>query len=66
MTDERKLPVVGPDIPVEGVLPGADGPPDSAFPVEIEVVDSRGTKSVQAFRIEVGIAATAPPARPAD
>jgi hypothetical protein len=36
------------------------------FPVEVEVVDSRGTKAVQAFRITVGSAVASPPARPAD
>lgn len=36
------------------------------FPVEIEVVDARGTKAVQAFRINVGISSNSPPASPAD
>jgi hypothetical protein len=34
--------------------------------VEIEVEDARGTKAVQAFRITVGSAAVAPPARTAE
>jgi electron transport complex protein RnfG len=37
MSDDRKLPVVGPDIPVEDAPTEGGTPPDSAIPVEIEV-----------------------------
>lgn len=37
MSEDRKLPVVGPDTPVQGAPPDSAALPDSALPVEIEV-----------------------------
>jgi hypothetical protein len=53
--------------PATGVIVWTPAPGQVGdFPVEVEVVDPRGTKAVQAFRITVGSAAAAPPARPAE
>jgi hypothetical protein len=49
--------------PATGVIVWTPAPGQIGdFPVEVEVVDSRGTKAIQAFRITVGSALAAPPA----